>query len=902
MATIFIDNKPYQVKDGEDLLQEILALGFDLPYFCWHPALGSAGACRQCAIKQFRNEQDTRGKIVMACMTPTTEGTRISIDDPEAKEFRAAVAEWLMVNHPHDCPVCDEGGECHLQDMTVMNGHTYRRYTGKKRTFHDQDLGPFVNQEMNRCIQCYRCVRYYREYAGGRDFDVFNLRNQVFFGRAQDGVLESEFSGNLIEICPTGVFTDKTFKEHFTRKWDLTTAPSICVNCGLGCNIIPGERYGALRRIRNRYNSQVNGYFLCDRGRFGYEFVNSDKRIRKPMLRDNRNAAASPARRETALQRAAGFLSESAKVVGIGSPRASLEANFALRALVGEKNFYVGVSEKESLLTSLMLDILRNGPARSPSLRDCEESDAVLVLGEDVTNVAPMLALALRQSVRCDPLKMAKKLHIPEWEDAAILEATQQQKGPLFIATPDATRLDDVATQTYHSAPEDIARLGFAVAHALSGDAPAVNDLPDDVRALAETIAGKLKKAERPLVVSGPSCGSEAIIQAAANVAWALSAQNRSAELAFTAPECNTLGLGLIGGARLDAAMKQVREGSADTVIVLENDLYRRASAKSVDAMLGAAKRVIVIDHLANATTAQADVLLPAATFAEADGTLVNSEGRAQRFFQVFVPGDDVQESWRWVRDLMNAAGRQTPSWQNLDEITAALAAALPVLKTISEVAPPAEFRVAGQKIARESHRYSGRTAMTANISVHEPRPPDDPDSALTFTMEGYEDGNSPPALIPRFWQPGWNSIQSLNKYQSGIGGPLRGGDPGRRLIEPVQARQPDYFRDIPAAFQPRANEWLVVPLYHIFGSEELSVHTRGIAQLAPKPYLALNPQDAAKLQANDGDALQVALPNATHRLPVKIAPALPVGVAGLPAGLPALPGAALPAFGKISK
>src|SRR5713101_2752014 len=292
MAAILIDNRPYEVPDGQNLLHTCLTLGFDLPYFCWHPALGSVGACRQCAVKQYRDENDTRGRLVMACMTPAAKGTRISIDDSEAHEFRASVIEGLMINHPHDCPVCDEGGECHLQDMTVMTGHDYRRYRGLKRTYRNQDLGPFVNHEMNRCIQCYRCVRFYRDYAGGRDLDSFALRNHVYFGRHEDGVLESEFSGNLVEVCPTGVFTDKTLKQHYTRKWDLQTAPSICVNCGLGCNTIPGERYGELRRIQNRYNGEVNGYFLCDRGRYGYEFVNSSERIRHPLLRRKGNLEA----------------------------------------------------------------------------------------------------------------------------------------------------------------------------------------------------------------------------------------------------------------------------------------------------------------------------------------------------------------------------------------------------------------------------------------------------------------------------------------------------------------------------------------------------------------------------------------------------------------------------------
>jgi NADH-quinone oxidoreductase subunit G len=169
MAKIFVENQAHEADPKKNLLEVCLSLGYDIPYFCWHPALGSVGACRQCAVKQFRDENDKQGKLVMSCMTPADDGARISISDEEAKEFRESIVEWLMTNHPHDCPVCDEGGECHLQDMTVMTGHTYRDYRFPKRTFENQYLGPFINHEMNRCIECYRCVRYYREYAGGRD-------------------------------------------------------------------------------------------------------------------------------------------------------------------------------------------------------------------------------------------------------------------------------------------------------------------------------------------------------------------------------------------------------------------------------------------------------------------------------------------------------------------------------------------------------------------------------------------------------------------------------------------------------------------------------------------------------------------------------------------------------------
>jgi NADH-quinone oxidoreductase subunit G len=902
MATIYIDNRPYEVDARKNLLHVCLSLGLNLPYFCWHPALGSVGACRQCAVKQFRDEHDTRGRLVVSCMTPAADGTRLSIEDPEAKAFRASVIEWLMVNHPHDCPVCDEGGECHLQDMTLMTGHTYRRYRFKKRTFRNQYLGPFVNHEMNRCIECYRCVRFYREYAGGRDLDVLASHHHVYFGRHEDGVLENEFSGNLVEVCPTGVFTDKTLKQHYTRKWDLQTAPSVCVHCGLGCNTIPGERYKLLRRILNRYNGQVNGYFLCDRGRFGYAFVNSQRRIRQPLLRQEGNLTAAPVTKEEALEHAASLLAAEGRVIGIGSPRASLEANFALRTLVGPERFYLGMSERECHLLSSIIDILRRGPARTPSLHDVEQADAVLVLGEDVTNVAPRMALALRQSVRQQPMRVADKLGIARWHDAAVREAVQQEKGPLFIATPQRTKLDEVAARVYRAAPDDIARLGFAVAHALNADAPAVVDMSDAVGDFAAHIAQALQNADRPLVIAGTSLAGEAIIRAAANVAWALCRTGRPAQLSMLVPECNSLGLALLGGGSLSTAFEAVQNGEADTVIILENDLYRRADAGAVRGFLDGCRHVIAIDQLAHGTTEHAEVVFPAGTFAEADGTLVSNEGRAQRFFQVFTPDGEVQEGWRWLRDLMVAAGRDEFSiWQDLDDIIGALAETLPVFARIPEVAPPASFRIAGQKIPRQPHRYSGRTAMTAHITVHEPKPPDDPDAPLVFSMEGYL-GRPPSPLIPLFWAPGWNSAQATNKFQSEVGGPLHGGDPGIRLIEPAREGTLAYFGDAPAAFTPRRGAWLLVPLSHIFGSEELSALSPAVAERVPTPYLALSRDDAAGLRARPDEAVELTVAGTTYRLPAKTDGDLPRGLAGLPIGLPGLHGIALPAWCTLSR
>jgi len=861
MITIFIDNKPCQVRPGQNLLQACLSLGFDLPYFCWHPALHAVGACRQCAVKQFKDEKDTRGKIVMSCMTPVAEGMRISVDDAEAQAFRKGVIEWLMLNHPHDCPVCDEGGECHLQDMTVMTGHNERRTRFKKRTHRNQYLGPFINHEMNRCIQCYRCVRYYRDVAGGRDLNVFSAHDHVYFGRHEDGVLENEFSGNLVEVCPTGVFTDKTLKQHYARKWDLQTAPSICVHCGLGCNTIAGERYGTLRRILNRYHHEVNGYFLCDRGRFGYGFVNSEKRIKQPMLspslspspqgRDANtlsplagegrglpsNASIGgegprPIDKDTVLAHITAVQSGAKGIIGIGSPRASLESNFALRSLVGPENFYSGMSEPDHRLVSLIIDIHQKGPARSPSLREVRMADAVVVLGEDLTNTAPLLALSLRQAVRGKEIEAATKLNIPAWHDEGVRNAGQGARNPLFIASPESTRLDDVAAKTYHAAPDDIARLGFAIAHELDRSAPAVHGLAGETASLAREIAQTLKGAKRPLVISGTSLFNESVVRAAANITTALCAGSKAAALCYAVPECNSMGLGIMGGRNLDEAFTVMDDDLADTVIILENDLYRRADAGKINAFLDRAKHVIVLDHILTRTASRADIILPAGTFAESNGTLVNNEGRAQRFYQVFVPQGDIQASWKWIHAIMNAAGKSAnDQMQSLDGVTAAMAGTLPVLAPVRDIAPPADFRIDGQKIPRQPHRYSGRTSMHAHIAVSEDKPREDADTPLAFSMEGSE--KQPPApLITGYWSPGWNSVQALNKYQQEIGGELRDNGSGKRLIEPDPDGKPAYFTvDPPQA--SRELEGNAAPKYHIFGSEELSGYSSAIAERA---------------------------------------------------------------------
>ncbi|MGX1085568.1 NADH-quinone oxidoreductase subunit NuoG [Pseudomonas sp. AP3_22 TE3818] len=894
MATIHVDGKELEVDGADNLLQACLSLGLDIPYFCWHPALGSVGACRQCAVKQYTDENDTRGRIVMSCMTPATDNTWISIEDEESKAFRASVVEWLMTNHPHDCPVCEEGGHCHLQDMTVMTGHNERRYRFTKRTHQNQQLGPFISHEMNRCIACYRCVRFYKDYAGGTDLGVFGAHDNVYFGRVEDGTLESEFSGNLTEVCPTGVFTDKTHSERYNRKWDMQFSPSICHGCSSGCNISPGERYGELRRIENRFNGSVNQYFLCDRGRFGYGYVNREDRPRQPLLANGTKLGL-----DEALDKAADLL-RGRNIVGIGSPRASLESNYALRELVGAEHFYSGIEAAELERIRLVLQVLKDSPLPVPNMRDIEDHDAVFVLGEDLTQTAARMALSLRQSVKGKAEDMADAMRVQPWLDAAVKNIGQHALNPLFIASLAETKLDDIAEECVHAAPDDLARIGFAVAHALDASAPAVEGLDAEALELAQRIADALLAAKRPLIIAGTSLGSKALIEAAANIAKALKLREKNGSISLIVPEANSLGLAMLGGESVDAALQAVIDGKADAIVVLENDLYTRTDKARVDAALTAAKVVIVADHQKTATSDRAHLVLPAASFAEGDGTLVSQEGRAQRFFQVFDPkymdaSILVHEGWRWLHALRATLLNQPIDWTQLDHATAAVASSTPVLNRIVDAAPSAAFRIKGMKLAREPLRYSGRTAMRADISVHEPRTPQDKDTAFAFSMEGYSGSAEPRQQVPFAWSPGWNSPQAWNKFQDEVGGHIRAGDPGTRLIE-SSGDSLNWFATVPRAFNPAPGTWQVVPFFHLFGSEENSSKAAPVQERIPAAYVALAKSEADRLGVNDGAMLSLNVAGQTLRLPLRINEELGAGLVALPAGIAGIPPAI---FGK---
>lgn len=393
MPKLTIDDIALEVPEGTNILEAAKSVGIFIPHFCWHPALGKAGACRACAVKVL--EGPMKG-LQMSCMVPAQDGMVVSTADPEAVEMRRHVIEWLMINHPHDCPVCDEGGECLLQDYTIAGGHSLRRFDGRKRTHQNQYLGPYIEHEMNRCIQCYRCVRFYQDFAGGNDFGVMGSSSRVYFGRFAEGDLHSPFSGNLVDLCPTGVFTDKTARFR-ARYWDYEMAPSICPQCSLGCSITPVARYRELLKIKAARNDAVNGWFICDRGRFAEKAVNSCSRPRSPLVAGVEVSWADAV--DAVVKRAGEF--EKGSIAVVASSRLSMEGAtllplFAKALSAGHLCFFTD----DNVCNSAVRVVSGLNAGNTASMEEVAKADCIVIYECDLREEGPMMLLAVRQAWR----------------------------------------------------------------------------------------------------------------------------------------------------------------------------------------------------------------------------------------------------------------------------------------------------------------------------------------------------------------------------------------------------------------------------------------------------------------------------------------------------------------------
>jgi len=622
MPKLIIDNMEVEVPAGTNVLEAAKKVGVVIPHFCYHPALGSVGACRLCAMKFV--EGPVKG-VQVSCMIEAKDGMVVSTTDGEAARLRRMVIEWLMLNHPHDCPVCDEGGMCLLQDYTVAGGHGIRRYKGKKRTYTDQYLGEFIRQEMNRCIQCYRCARFYKDYAGGTDFGPMQIANKVFFGRHKEGWLESEFSGNLADVCPTGVFTDRTARFRF-RLWDLETAPSVCPHCSLGCSVTPGAKYRELMRVEARENLHVNGWFICDRGRFGYGFANHPDRPRISRVHGMETGYDGALKAAHTILHNLLSASGPESVAFLGSPRASLETNFAVRKLahaIGSGNVSFSPDPVRDRKDRRAASMLKPGLARS--LRKLESCDFIVCADVDPVNEAPMLALIMRQAVR---------------------------KGARV------TVID----------PRPV-KLPFAFTH--------IPARPESIEGMMTAmLASEAKDFRTPAIVVGTDIGGHALIDRASDAVESLKASGKDAGLFYVMDGPNSFGNALLAGdgPDFDDTLDGIIKGDIKALVVVESDpLGRYPDNEKVKDAFGRLDTLIVIDCLPTETAMKADVFMPSTAYAEEDGVYVNNEGRAQTYARAYISGIPINTMGPELhppREFhQEVPGTARPAWQTLSEL-----------------------------------------------------------------------------------------------------------------------------------------------------------------------------------------------------------------------------------------
>ncbi|MFO7578055.1 MAG: NADH-quinone oxidoreductase subunit NuoG [Pelovirga sp.] len=594
MPTLTIDNQTITVPDGKTVLEAAEALGIVVPHFCYHKELGAVGACRMCAVTVH---EGTFPGLKMSCLIPAEEGMVVTTTDAASVAFRDRVGEWLMLNHPHDCPVCDEGGECQLQEMTISSGHGIRRFGGDKRTYANQDLGPFIAQEMNRCIQCYRCARTYQDYCGGRDFGVMGSRNRVFFGRFKDGMLESDFSGNLVDVCPTGVFTDRTFRFK-SRFWDLQEAHSVCPHCAVGCATVPGGRLRELQRVRSGENPQVNGTFLCDRGRFGSSFVNHPDRPRQ--ARNDHQPLATDA----ALQGLEQEIRTLVRAYGpeavllLGSERSALESNWLLQRVAAHLGCRAPLLSAHRARHQAAQFTAFDLSAQLASLADVRDSDLLLVLGVDPLAEAPLLALALRQAVR--------------------------KGGQVLLYDP---RPVELPCDFDHQPTSPLAL------HALLAD----NGV--EHRHLQE----RLRQASRPVLIAGADLLGVAGLQQLQRWAAAASTPARPCPVYPVLGAANSFGAALLSPPQEDDLLVRLETGRVKMLLCLETDpLLEAPDGERLAAALSQLERLVVLDYLPTPLSVHANLFIPTCPPVESAGTFINTEGRLRRFDRVLAPGTSL--------------------------------------------------------------------------------------------------------------------------------------------------------------------------------------------------------------------------------------------------------------------
>jgi NADH-quinone oxidoreductase subunit G len=691
MPRLIIDDHEIEVAAGSKVIEAAERLGIVIPRFCYHEALGSVGACRMCAVKFVQGP--VKG-VQMSCMIDALDGMIVSTTDDEAVEFRKRVIELLMMNHPLDCPVCDEGGQCLLQDETVSGGHSIRRFRGRKRTYRDQYLGPYIQHEMNRCIHCYRCSRYYQEFTGYKDLGALQIGDRMYFGRFSDGTLESPFSGNLVDLCPTGVYTDKTARFK-VRRWDLQRAPSLCNQCALGCNTVANAHYRGVMRVEARYSRDVNGYFICDAGRFGFSYSNGGADHEKRPWAPRVGGSEVPA--HAALAEARQVLDNVAEKYGpqaiaaVGSARNSLETQCMLKRICRTRDwrgpaFFFDPSELRKTLSSI--ENLDGEVA--VSMKEIEKADFIIIAGADPLNEAPMSALAVRQAAR---------------RHAAVITIDPR---PVYLPCD---------FQHIPAAPGEIdLHLGMLVGKMVEKDSEGFEkEAMDFYRALVSQFGNgepahgigplleQMQSSHRPVIICGTGVTRETTPAFAADCVRLLRLAGREAGLFYLMAGAGSFSSALLSGPdglpSFADLIDDIEKGVIRALVVAESDPFHYyPDRKRLDRAFSKLEHLIAIDYFPSETVKRASVFYPASTIFESGKTYINQEGRVQFAHKVHYGGVPILEGEHPPRVYRNfiPGGKHLPAWKVLWEIAGGSAAG-----AVTEDISPGEFMPAENEALR---------------------------------------------------------------------------------------------------------------------------------------------------------------------------------------------------------
>jgi NADH-quinone oxidoreductase subunit G len=645
MVEIELDGQKVEVPPGSMVMHAAEKAGTYIPHFCYHKKLSIAASCRMCLV-----EVEKAPKPMPACATPVTMGMIVRTKSDKAIKAQKSVMEFLLINHPLDCPICDQGGECQLQDLAVGYGGGSSRYEEEKRVVFHKNVGPLISmEEMSRCIHCTRCVRYGQEIAGVMELGMSNRGEhaeiETFVGRSVD----SELSGNMIDICPVGALTSKPFR-YSARTWELSRRKSVSPHDSTGANLIVQVKNHQVMRVVPLENDAVNECWIADRDRFSYEALNGEDRLTQPMLKQGGQWQAVDW--QTALEYVANGLKgvkdkHGAAAVGLlASPHSTVEELSLAGALVRG----LGSENIDSRLRHA--DFGNAAPAGQARwlgrpIAELSQLQRVLVVGSNLRKDHPLFAQRIRQAARKGCQVNVLAAQTPDW--AMSLKNVLLSDSSVWVSA--------------------LAGVAAAVAAEAGVQPPVAGSITDEARAVAKSLLGGEQKA---VLLGNAAAHHEKASSLLALANWI--AQQTGASVGYLTEAANTVGAQLVravpGQGGLNAA--QMLGGQLKAAILLNTE-PAFDSAKGAEGLKSADMVVTLSPFKANMDIS--DVLLPIAPFTETSGSFVNAEGRLQSFHAVVRPLGDTRPAWKVLRVLGNLLG--LPGF-DADTSQAVLAAALP--------------------------------------------------------------------------------------------------------------------------------------------------------------------------------------------------------------------------------